>query len=109
MGTAPTIIYIWLPIWRLSVSQHEIMCAHLPFLLLFHLVSIWIAVICVASNVPTVTAAMKKARKMVQYFNKSTQATKKLKDQQHESSLTNYSGQPKNILQDVKTTVEVGV
>ena len=31
------------------------------------------------------------------------QATKKLKDQQHESSLPKYSGQPKNILQDVKT------
>ena len=46
---------------------------------------------------------MKKAREIVQYFNKSTQATKKLKDQQHESSLTKYSGQPKNILQDVKT------
>ena len=46
---------------------------------------------------------MKKAREIVQYFNKSTQATKKLKNQQHESSLTKYSGQPKNILQDVKT------
>jgi DNA-binding transcriptional regulator GbsR (MarR family) len=50
-----------------------------------------------------VTAAKKKAREIVQYFNKSTQATKKLKDQQHESSLTKYSGQPKNILQEVKT------
>jgi hypothetical protein len=47
--------------------------------------------------------AMKKAREMVQYFNKSTQATKKLKDQQQESSMAKYSGQPKNILQDVKT------
>ena len=46
---------------------------------------------------------MKKAQEIVQYFNKSTQATKKLKNQQHESSLTKYSGQPKNILQDVKT------
>jgi len=53
--------------------------------------------------VPTVAAAMKKARDIVQYFNKSTQATKKLKDQQHESLLPKYSGQPKNILQDVKT------
>ncbi len=35
--------------------------------------------------------------------NKSTQASKKLKDQQQESSLAKYSGQPKNILQDVKT------
>ncbi len=46
---------------------------------------------------------MKKARDIVQYFNNSTQATKKLKDQQHESSLLKYSDQPKNILQDVKT------
>ncbi len=46
---------------------------------------------------------MKKARDIVQYFNKSTQATKKLKDQQQESSLPKYSSQPKNILQDVKT------
>jgi hypothetical protein len=35
--------------------------------------------------------------------NESTQATKKLKDQQQESSLAKYSGKPKNILQDVKT------
>jgi hypothetical protein len=56
-----------------------------------------------APTVPTVTAAMKKARDIVQYFNKSTQATKKLKDQQQESLLPKYSGQPKNILQDVKT------
>ena len=56
-----------------------------------------------APNVPTVAAAMKKARDIVQYFNKSTQATKKLKDMQHESSLPKYSGQPKNILQDVVT------
>jgi hypothetical protein len=40
-----------------------------------------------APNVPTVAAAMKKARDIVQYFNKLTQVTKKLKDQQHESSL----------------------
>jgi hypothetical protein len=53
--------------------------------------------------VPTVAAAMKKARDIIQYFNKSTQATKKLKDMQHESSLPKYSGQPKNILQDVVT------
>ncbi len=46
---------------------------------------------------------MKKARDIVHYFNKSTQASKKLKDQQQESSLAKYSGQPKNILQDVKT------
>ncbi len=46
---------------------------------------------------------MKNARAIVQYFNKSTQATTKLKDQQKESSLAKYSGQPKNILQDVKT------
>ena len=50
-----------------------------------------------------VSTAMKKAREIVQYFNKSTQATKKLKDQQRESSLAKYSGQPLNILQDVKT------
>jgi hypothetical protein len=56
-----------------------------------------------APNVPTVAEAMKKARAIVQYFNKSTQATKKLKDMQHESSLPKYSGQPKNILQDVVT------
>ena len=56
-----------------------------------------------APNVPTVAAAMKKARDIVQYFNKSTQATKKLKDQQRGSSLPKYSGQPKNILQDVVT------
>ncbi len=36
--------------------------------------------------------AMKNAREIVQYFNKSTQATKKLKDQQQESSLAKYSG-----------------
>jgi hypothetical protein len=54
-------------------------------------------------DVPVVAKAMKKARDIVQYFNKSTQATKKLKDQQQESSLPKYSGQPKNILQDVKT------
>jgi len=53
--------------------------------------------------VPTVAVAMKKARDIVQYFNKSTQASKKLKDQQQESSLAKYSGQPKNVLQDVKT------
>lgn len=57
----------------------------------------------VAPKVPTVTTAMKKARDIVQYFNKSTQATKKLKDQQQKSSLSKYSGRPKNILQDVKT------
>ncbi len=56
-----------------------------------------------APTVPTVAAAMKKARDIVQYFNKLTQATKKLKDQQHKSSLPKYIGQPKNILQDVKT------
>jgi hypothetical protein len=53
--------------------------------------------------VPTVAAAMKKALDIVHYFNKSTQASKKLKDQQQESSLAKYSGQPKNIHQDVKT------
>jgi hypothetical protein len=57
----------------------------------------------VALNVPTVAVAMKKARDIVHYFNKSTQASKKLKDQHKESSLAKYSGQPKNILQDVKT------
>ena len=46
---------------------------------------------------------MKKACEIIQYFNKLTQVTKKLKDQQHESLLPKYSGQPKNILQDVKT------
>ncbi len=46
---------------------------------------------------------MKNARAIVQYFNKSTQATKKLKDQQQESSLAKYAGKPLNILQDVKT------
>ncbi len=46
---------------------------------------------------------MKNARAIVQYFNKSTQATKKLKDQQQESSLAKYIGKPLNILQDVKT------
>ena len=46
---------------------------------------------------------MKNARAIVQYFNKSTQATKKLKDQQQESSLAKYIGEPLNILQDVKT------
>jgi hypothetical protein len=51
-----------------------------------------------APNVQTVAVAKKKARDIVQYFNKSTQATKKLKDQQHGSSLPKYSGQPKNIL-----------
>ncbi len=35
-----------------------------------------------APNVPEVARAMKNARAIVQYFNKSTQATKKLKDQQ---------------------------
>jgi hypothetical protein len=53
--------------------------------------------------VPEVAMAMKNARAIVQYFNKSTQATKKLKDQQQESSLTKYIGKPLNILQDVKT------
>ncbi len=56
-----------------------------------------------SSYVPTVAAAMKKARDIVHFFNKSMQASKKLKDQQQESSLAKYSGQPKNILQDVKT------
>ena len=51
-----------------------------------------------APTIPTVAAAMKKVRDIVQYFNKSTQATKKLKDQQQESLLPKYSGQPKNIL-----------
>jgi hypothetical protein len=46
---------------------------------------------------------MKKARDIVHYFNKSTQASKKLKDQQQESSLAKYGGQPKIILHDVKT------
>ncbi len=46
---------------------------------------------------------MKNAHAIVQYFNKSTQATKQLKDQQQESSLAKYIGIPKNILQDVKT------
>ncbi len=55
------------------------------------------------SDVPVVAMAMKHAREIVQYFNKSTQATKKLKDPQQESSLAKYSDQPKNILQDVKT------
>ncbi len=45
---------------------------------------------------------MKNARAIVQYFNKSTQATKKLKDQQQESSLAKYIGKQKNILQDIK-------
>jgi hypothetical protein len=49
----------------------------------------------VAPKVPTVTTAMKKARDIVQYFNKSTQATKKLKDQQQKSSLSKYSGHQK--------------
>jgi hypothetical protein len=53
--------------------------------------------------VSTVAAAMKKARDMVHFFNKSMRASKKLKVQQKESSLAKYSGQPKNILQDVKT------
>ena len=56
-----------------------------------------------APNVPEVAMAMKNARAIVQYFNKSTQATKKLKDQQQESSLAKYIGKPLNILQDVKT------
>jgi hypothetical protein len=56
-----------------------------------------------APTVLTVAVAMKKSRDIVQYFNKSTQATKKLKGHQQESLLTKYSGQPKNILQDVKT------
>ena len=56
-----------------------------------------------APNVPVVAKAMKNARAIVQYFNKSTQATNKLKDQQQESSLAKYIGKPKNILQDVKT------
>ena len=43
-------------------------------------------------DVPEVSTPMKKAREIVQYFNKSTQATKKLKDQQQESSLAKYSG-----------------
>ncbi len=46
---------------------------------------------------------MKKARDIIQYFIKSTQATNKLKDQQQESLLPKYSSQPKNILQGVKT------
>ncbi len=57
----------------------------------------------VAPDVPEVTVAMKKARNVMQFFKKSTQATKKLKDQQQESLLAKYSGQPRNILQDVKT------
>jgi hypothetical protein len=44
-----------------------------------------------APTVPTVAAAMKKAPDIIQYFDKLTQATKKLKNQQHESSLPKYS------------------
>ncbi len=45
---------------------------------------------------PVVAKAMKNARAIVQYFNKSTQTTKKLKlkDQQQESSLAKYIGKP---------------
>ena len=50
-----------------------------------------------------VARAIKTARAIAQYFNKSTQAAKKNPDQQRESSLAKYSGQPKSILQDVKT------
>jgi len=53
--------------------------------------------------VPEVARALKNAHAIVQYFNKSTQATKNLKDQQQESSLAKYIGKPLNILQDVKT------
>jgi hypothetical protein len=56
-----------------------------------------------------VTKAKKKACDIVQFFNESTQATQKLKDQQQESSLPKYSGHPKNILQDVKTTIGRGL
>ena len=56
-----------------------------------------------APDVPAVARAMRTARAIAQYFNKSTQAAKKIKDQQRESSLAKYSGQPKSVLQDVKT------
>jgi len=53
--------------------------------------------------VSEVRKAMKKAREIVHFFNKSIQATKKLKDQQEASILAKYSGQPKNVIQDVRT------
>ena len=91
MATVLITICIWLKGWHLIVRYHVIfVCSAMA--VLFDVSSnivLEILYIChsQAPNVPTVAAAMKKARDIVQYFNKSTEATKKLKDMQHESSL----------------------
>ena len=52
---------------------------------------------------PGVAIAMKKARDIATLFNKSTQATTKLKTVQMDSSLPEHNGIPKRVLQDVVT------
>ncbi len=100
MATVLTTICIWLQDWHLIVRYHEIfVCSATTVSFMCHLISFGntLYLSFPAPTVPTVAVAMKKARDIVQYFNKLTQATKKLKDQQHESLLPKYSGQPKNI------------
>ena len=57
-------------------------------------------------NIPGANMAMSKARKIVEYFSKSTQQTSKLLKFQKESNLRAYSGhgfRPLKLLQDVVT------
>ena len=58
-----------------------------------------------AEELPIVKAALKKARKVNEYFKKSTQATSKLKKQQKSSSVPQYKNLKValNVLQDVVT------
>ncbi len=58
------------------------------------------------TNVPNVDGLMSKARKIIEYFNKSTQQNAKLLNFQRDSPLAIYSGpgfRPKKLLQDVVT------
>jgi hypothetical protein len=57
-------------------------------------------------HVPLANDAMSKARKIIEYFNKSNQQNAKLVNYQKDSTLTIYSGpgfHPKKLLQDVIT------
>jgi len=58
------------------------------------------------TNVPNVDEVMSKARKIIEYFNKSTQQNAKLLQFQKDSTLAMYSApglRPKKLLQDVIT------
>jgi hypothetical protein len=78
-------------------------CSTTLFLLLCHNLRSFGNTLSCSSKCANSGSGYEEARDIVHYFNKSTQASKKLKDQQQESSLAKYSSQPKNILQDVKT------